>query len=554
MNFFGQAWKKTTNQDGLYAEDKNGGTNAKVGVGTNKPTVSLEVVGPVKLHSNTTIDSTLQIDGNYKLNGQTGTFRNNAWAGAFTRLMQVDLFGNLSPFVMGSSSEYLNGTGTWIQFPKIPPLLWTQSNSGINYNGNVGINNSAAAYALDVNGQIRSSTLGIARSNSLVYADENGVMYPIPFSDSAKVLNGLGKWINFPPIPQVLWTQNGSTINYTGDVNVTGNLIVSKNVIVGGAVLIGQVIRATTEVETPVLRADTLRSTVLAFANGSRVTGDATFASDVRAQNKLSVAGNASFNGNLQVSSLAGVGDREVFADAGGNLKPAPTFITPCSPGNSSWKTGGNTFGTVANAVIGTCDNHDFVLEANNTPYIFLKTNGQVGIGNSNFSPIAMLDIISTGTMPAFNLANSSTTLFSIANDGSTAMNTTSTLTTPSPFVITNSTQNFSGDNRIFEVKYNGAVYTREIFVQVAAFPDYVFKKGYKLMPLPEVEKYIFDKQHLVNMPSAKDVEKDGANLGEIQRVSVEKIEDIYLYIIDINKRVEKLEKENVELKKHLKK
>ena len=55
-------------------------------------------------------------------------------------------------------------------------------------------------------------------------------------------------------------------------------------------------------------------------------------------------------------------------------------------------------------------------------------------------------------------------------------------------------------------------------------------------------------------MPTASEVEKNGANLGEIQRVSVEKIEELTLYMIEMKKEIETLKKENAELKAAFKK
>lgn len=80
---------------------------------------------------------------------------------------------------------------------------------------------------------------------------------------------------------------------------------------------------------------------------------------------------------------------------------------------------------------------------------------------------------------------------------------------------------------------------------------DYVFKKEYKLRTLEEVEKHIADNGHLPNIPSASEVEKDGINLGEMDAKLLEKIEELTLYSIEQNKKlqnqsekIEKLEKQ----------
>jgi len=102
-----------------------------------------------------------------------------------------------------------------------------------------------------------------------------------------------------------------------------------------------------------------------------------------------------------------------------------------------------------------------------------------------------------------------------------------------------------------------GTIVAQEIWVldqPTAGWADYVFKKDYKLMPLAEVEKFIKLNQHLPNIPSAKEVEGKGQNLGDLQVKQMEKIEELTLYLIEINKKVEVLQKENIELKKQLNK
>ena len=100
-----------------------------------------------------------------------------------------------------------------------------------------------------------------------------------------------------------------------------------------------------------------------------------------------------------------------------------------------------------------------------------------------------------------------------------------------------------------FKVKTGGQVYAREVIVRAVGnpFPDYVFAKNYSLMPLNEVSRFVEKNHHLPNMPTAAEVEKNGANLGEIQRVSVEKIEELTLYLIEMKKE---LEKQNQEIEK----
>ncbi|MFY0592013.1 hypothetical protein [Roseivirga sp.] len=73
--------------------------------------------------------------------------------------------------------------------------------------------------------------------------------------------------------------------------------------------------------------------------------------------------------------------------------------------------------------------------------------------------------------------------------------------------------------------------------------PDYVFKADYKLRSLPELESYIKTNSHLPNISSAKEVESKGQDVGEMQLRLLEKIEELTLYVIDLQKQTTELKK-----------
>lgn len=101
---------------------------------------------------------------------------------------------------------------------------------------------------------------------------------------------------------------------------------------------------------------------------------------------------------------------------------------------------------------------------------------------------------------------------------------------------------NAENNEESFIVYGDGLLYATKIIVHETPFPDYVFNSNYKLMPLRELENFIEKNKHLPNMPTAKEVEKNGADIGEINRLLVEKIEELTLYIIEQEKRIKKLE------------
>lgn len=105
---------------------------------------------------------------------------------------------------------------------------------------------------------------------------------------------------------------------------------------------------------------------------------------------------------------------------------------------------------------------------------------------------------------------------------------------------VLNNTQTASSVN--FRVKTNGFVYARKYTTTLTNFPDYVFDANYKLMPLSTLRAYIQTNKHLPNVPTAKQVEAVGADLGELNRVLVEKVEELTLYILQLEERLQKLE------------
>lgn len=98
----------------------------------------------------------------------------------------------------------------------------------------------------------------------------------------------------------------------------------------------------------------------------------------------------------------------------------------------------------------------------------------------------------------------------------------------------------------VFRITGDGKVYATEVNVKLAAdfpLPDYVFAKDYNLMSLYEVEKYINKNSHLPEVPSAKEVEENGVNIGDMQSILLRKIEELTLYVIELKKENDNLKK-----------
>ncbi|MDI9341203.1 MAG: hypothetical protein QM534_11595 [Sediminibacterium sp.] len=100
-----------------------------------------------------------------------------------------------------------------------------------------------------------------------------------------------------------------------------------------------------------------------------------------------------------------------------------------------------------------------------------------------------------------------------------------------------------SGTHVDFRLSVDGKVLAKEIYVTASNWADYVFDNNYKLKPLSEVEAFVKANHHLPNIPSAKEISERGNNMGDTDRLLLEKIEELTLYIIAQEKRIKELEK-----------
>lgn len=92
---------------------------------------------------------------------------------------------------------------------------------------------------------------------------------------------------------------------------------------------------------------------------------------------------------------------------------------------------------------------------------------------------------------------------------------------------------------------FDGTVKAKEIIVKQNVWADYVFAPDYKLRSLGDVENFINENKHLPDVPSEKEVKANGVDVGNMNAILLQKIEELTLYIIEQNKRIEKLEKKS---------
>ncbi|MFA8449462.1 MAG: hypothetical protein ACEPOW_02075 [Bacteroidales bacterium] len=88
-------------------------------------------------------------------------------------------------------------------------------------------------------------------------------------------------------------------------------------------------------------------------------------------------------------------------------------------------------------------------------------------------------------------------------------------------------------------VKVDKTLFANRISLTIGSFPDYVFEPGYKRKSLYELEKYIQENKHLPGIPSENEIVKEGLDLKKINTILVEKVEELTLYTIDQEKKID---------------
>ena len=101
-----------------------------------------------------------------------------------------------------------------------------------------------------------------------------------------------------------------------------------------------------------------------------------------------------------------------------------------------------------------------------------------------------------------------------------------------------------ANDYKLFVEK---GILTEKLTVAVknsAKWADYVFNNNYKLMPINKVASYARQNKHLPGIPSAAEVVRNGADLGEMNAKLLQKVEELTLYVAKQQKEIDELKKE----------
>lgn len=98
------------------------------------------------------------------------------------------------------------------------------------------------------------------------------------------------------------------------------------------------------------------------------------------------------------------------------------------------------------------------------------------------------------------------------------------------------------GENKFVGNQYvTGVLFANEIKVEPTSWADFVFSPDYNLRPLSEVKSHIQEFRHLPDIPSESEVKENGIELSKITQKLLQKIEELTLYVIEQDEKIEKL-------------
>lgn len=224
----------------------------------------------------------------------------------------------------------------------------------------------------------------------------------------------------------------------------------------------------------------------------------------------------------LTVNSSEGVGSNQLLLQTFHVRNPDRYFM----------KNVVNGFGT---------DDVTFFLKHDGQMYV----DGKVGIGTT--SPTAKLEVNGDAKFKDFISGGSNSWIFHSPDDGRKTLYVAPINSSGSDWDWTKSFL-INGENG--NALLNGKLEAKELKVTLTPTADFVFDESYALPKLETIEKHIKEKKHLPEIASAKEMEKEGVNVGEFQIKLLQKIEELTLYTIELNKQVKKQAEEIEALKK----
>lgn len=448
--------------------------------------------------------------------------------------------------------------------------------------------NNVQQMSIGTNGVLTLNSLS-GSGNRILLSDANGNISALPQGGPDEFLLSNGTWGSLP-LSATVWKSFGNDIGYLGGnlgigtsspsykLDVLGDARVSNNLYVGGGIIVTDKLDATVEVKA----GDVIVN------NELQVNGNSKIAGQVTAIQGLAFDNTGTIGVNYSQGSGPGSGNIQYGLKLPGYAPPpcaaAPTSLfthqfggllqvyDPVNASNSSllnlqsWPTVGSTpAGSSIDASLAGAGPSGLLINyfCKSNTYINTNVNGgkvemgdevyarknlQLGANWLALDPNVALNIFDNTANQLIKLNPSANTVkmissnndqFEVYGDGRVKINISN------PSFSNKAIHVFDKANNrdLFLVRSDGKVYAREVEITLASnFPDYVFNKEYNLMSIQELEKYISINKHLPGFKKGVEYEKNGINVNEMIIKQQEKIEELSLYIIELEKRLAKIE------------
>lgn len=154
-----------------------------------------------------------------------------------------------------------------------------------------------------------------------------------------------------------------------------------------------------------------------------------------------------------------------------------------------------------------------------------IKIQRTVDASNMNF--ISFRSTNATYGLGAIVFGNDNTDHMSISSDGHVSIGPRKLL---------------SGPHTDAYLTVDGKIVSTSCYVTQLNWADFVFETDYKLPSLTEIENYYLINKHLPNIPSAKEVAENGIDIGEMNKLLLQKIEELTILMVQQEKRIKGLE------------
>lgn len=253
-------------------------------------------------------------------------------------------------------------------------------------------------------------------------------------------------------------------------------------------------------------------------------------------------------NGELSLKSFIGSGNGWIYADNNGVLMKnngpnLPSFL---------WNTNGNT--VTSGEFIGSINNENLVFKTNNQERGKFLSDGTFDLDvRVNFSndPMGLNDYFQVRPDPIFfpgteKLMVIDPGLLEAVKYGLILKTSTASLLPYFPLSIFKPDAAGCGSGvgqTVFRINNDGFVEALDIKVFPTGWCDFVFKSDYPILSLDKRRDWIKEKGHLPGMCSEQEVAQNGISVQEMFQLQLKQIEELNLYIFQLEDRLQSLEK-----------